>query len=606
MLLEYRTEKEKRETAVVIAGGILLVVQSLLVVCKASYRRSLLRVLGMARDRLWALMMARRCRAAVDDPVAAQVQHFMDQRRMTLAWNTLWAVSIFWPVIMVSIMANILTGTTRWMTPINDMVCVVVYLCVVGMLAHPRIFRTETFDVWYSVFMFFTCVAVSPMAINKEALPSMSAAMMVIRLFISCLCYRYRFLVPCNLVYVCTAIFSFVSQSTDCNQIALVTFASCECLAALGLIMVVSNLNSTLRDLAQKDVEARTARKEHMAATALLNTMSDAVVELDADLRIKEHSTKLADMLLHGPGRSLAGVKFEQLAASDADRQLFRDHMARAAEAQTMADAFHLKLCDSLRNRISVETFHVCSTGSGEGAHHLIGVREYGDNNAIRMPIPPVDATLGAILPADRTNASISVKFDAFTFQVSQCSEGFVERCGPCEVGSDFMRWLPEFSTPDPGLGSNAHSSPNNAHSTLMRHYTNCVNEFVHAEMDTMAVTFCNLEVRSPHGGAGAARVLSNCTLVLSFPNGSALGEVQVEAVFTQVRDREDTDDAVNSSRRQRPRSRSSHGSRSSGGNSAEGGAFGGHRHRSQNRRHGSRPNGSERGRIGNAMRVSV
>jgi len=282
----------------------------------------------------------------------------------------------------------------------------------------------------------------------------------------------------------------------------------------------------------------------------------------------------MADMLLHGPGRSLAGVKFEQLVASDDDRQLFHDHMGRADITQTMANVFHLKLHDSLSNRITVETFHVCIASSGEGARHLIGVREFGEDGAVRMPVPPQEARLAAVARVEASNAA-TVKFDALSFEVTHCSDVFGEECGYCAVGSTFKEWLPQFLHP--------------AGCPALRHYTACVNQFLNGDMETAAITFHDLVVRPPSRAAGAGDLLAHCTIILSFPDeASGADDMQAEAIFTQIR--KDERGAAHSSHHHRAsqsRSSRSGSSRSSGSG------------RGRQRSNGSGPAGSERGRIG-------
>jgi len=130
---------------------------------------------------------------------------------------------------------------------------------------------------------------------------------------------------------------------------------------------------------ARNELEVTATRGETTAARRLLNTICDAIFELDAGLRIADDALQLASALQHGYDRSLRGMQAENLLVAE-DRALFRERAtAPVLASQSMANVMHVRMRDSLNNILKVELFHVPVAGSLTGASHLIGVREHAD-----------------------------------------------------------------------------------------------------------------------------------------------------------------------------------------------------------------------------------
>eukprot|EP00439_Symbiodinium_sp_Y106_P001628 s7356_g1.t1 len=109
-----------------------------------------------------------------------------------------------------------------------------------------------------------------------------------------------------------------------------------------------------------------TSVQEEGSANFLLSSwlMSDAVVELDQDLRLLQHSPELSAMLMRDrPGSSLEGLAFTEFVhSSEATRawELLKNpsHVLSAGQG-TSAHAFHTRLVDTFANKVCVEVFHV-------------------------------------------------------------------------------------------------------------------------------------------------------------------------------------------------------------------------------------------------------
>ncbi|CAE7660468.1 unnamed protein product [Symbiodinium sp. CCMP2592] len=124
------------------------------------------------------------------------------------------------------------------------------------------------------------------------------------------------------------------------------------------------------------------------AVSMLLRLMSDAVVELDQDLRLLRHSPELSAMLMRDrPGSSLEGLAFTEFVhSSEATRawELLKNpsHVLSAGQG-TSAHAFHTRLVDTFANKVCVEVFHVQVLNSEGEIRHLLGLRDFTDSSSL-------------------------------------------------------------------------------------------------------------------------------------------------------------------------------------------------------------------------------
>lgn len=114
------------------------------------------------------------------------------------------------------------------------------------------------------------------------------------------------------------------------------------------------------------------------AATALLDLTCDAVVELNGDLRLVSHSSKLAAVLLRNrPGATMEGTKFTDLVAPT-DFERVTELLRRDSGGRTYATAFRMHLVDSCASKFQTEVFQVKYTTAGGQKRHIIGLRQDG------------------------------------------------------------------------------------------------------------------------------------------------------------------------------------------------------------------------------------
>ncbi|CAE7214625.1 unnamed protein product [Symbiodinium sp. KB8] len=154
----------------------------------------------------------------------------------------------------------------------------------------------------------------------------------------------------------------------------------------------------------ERSLQYKKMETDFNAASSLLHLTCDAVVELDADLRMTEHKASLSAMLLRcRSGGTLAGTDFTDLLAGAAEAgrvvELLRRFEDRPPESVN-AQAFLTHLMDSDSNRFRTEVFQVMYHTPQGVARHLIGLRDVTDQDSLvgskvveSLTIPPRSIT---------------------------------------------------------------------------------------------------------------------------------------------------------------------------------------------------------------------
>ena len=157
-----------------------------------------------------------------------------------------------------------------------------------------------------------------------------------------------------------------------------------------GFVATVSasvSLQLLLSYRIERSLQFKKMETDFNAASSLLHLTCDAVVELDADLRMTEHKASLSAMLLRcRSGGTLAGMDFTDLLAGAAEAgrvvELLRRFEDRPAESVN-AQAFLTHLMDSDSNKFRTEVFQVMYHTPQGVARHLIGLRDVTDQDSL-------------------------------------------------------------------------------------------------------------------------------------------------------------------------------------------------------------------------------
>merc|ERR1719352_1089357 len=155
-----------------------------------------------------------------------------------------------------------------------------------------------------------------------------SNALMAFRLLAGLATLNFHISILWNFFYCIAACASYIVADSDCAELPYrSTYACGEILSFVFLSVALIGIENGVRELLQKELVAVNANRERCAVQDLLTTMTDAVVELDEDLRIVSHSQAFASMLLMAPHKTTAGMQFTHFACTDTDKQLIEERL---------------------------------------------------------------------------------------------------------------------------------------------------------------------------------------------------------------------------------------------------------------------------------------
>eukprot|EP00811_Abedinium_folium_P035387 NODE_8183_length_1516_cov_5.053996.p1 GENE.NODE_8183_length_1516_cov_5.053996~~NODE_8183_length_1516_cov_5.053996.p1 ORF type:complete len:422 (-),score=87.36 NODE_8183_length_1516_cov_5.053996:250-1341(-) len=203
------------------------------------------------------------------------------------------------------------------------------------------------------------------------------------------------------------------------------------------------------------------SKKELAACRSLLDMMCDAVVELDSNFCLKQHSMSLATMLITSSQESMKGTELSARFLTDEDRHTFHLNVSGVVSHDpTTAKICHVRLRGSLGEGIHVELFHVYSHEEDDEPLHLVGVREYtdvppltrsyfaeaagaekhGDADAERSPSQIHAPMLFDGMPS--TPAAMMVGVDALSLTIVDSSKPLRAFLGYTPFGTSLLSWL--------------------------------------------------------------------------------------------------------------------------------------------------------------------
>jgi len=291
----------------------------------------------------------------------------------------------------VALIINIVSSSERVIGLTNDGLFVGLLFVLTLLKVFPKLMTSlRTLHVVYG---FLAAVGMLGVTIGnrKETLSLFSYTILLFRLLSSLTSINMKFVICCNVCHACLACSAYVMMQTACDLLSgYVVFIVAECMTSAYIVIVVYVVERACRGQIRKEMELQTARNESSSLTSLLNTMSDAVVELDADLRLVSDSPRFKCLLIHGGVGSMVGTQFSRFFSSNDDYDRFKALIATSSTASpssSLAHVFHSRLRDSLMNTIHVEIFHVSNFHPSQGDRHLLGIRDSSDDT---FTVPPL------------------------------------------------------------------------------------------------------------------------------------------------------------------------------------------------------------------------
>lgn len=285
-----------------------------------------------------------------------------------------------------TILYNVFMERPRWMSTGGCWLLAIG--TIVLLLAHvPSMLSVRSADFWSALLQLFVIAFTSPLATSvDEAFISAVGLFMVVCLPAAACTTRSCVLLFSQFLFVLASIARVVTDdeefklASQCSQLNNpTTYVVCH-LCFVPLAFCVSHwAHQLMKNRIIARFRETKSNTQLSAATALLDLTCDAVVELNGDLRLVSHSSKLAAVLLRNrPGATMEGTKFTDLVAPT-DFERVTELLRRDSGGRTYATAFRMHLVDSCASKFQTEVFQVKYTTAGGQKRHIIGLRDCTD-----------------------------------------------------------------------------------------------------------------------------------------------------------------------------------------------------------------------------------
>lgn len=326
---------------------------------------------GMLRSLLWGE------KTMIDNEVAS----------LRLAWSHkfLCVYAFCTTCSIVSIQYNMVLGRARWMSPIATWSSLVLQAGFTVYLLCPNLVDKSTLNGLYFLGMLMAGSFLSPWHSESDQLLDVALIIFIFaRLPLILLCTRPFIVLFCNLCLLTATVYrAYTDDEVELEGSLGSAYHVLWVEAGTCIITLVSSiaLQQMLIHKVELKIQSDNAATQFGAASSLLTLMCDAVVELDSNFCLTEHSSALAAMLLKSNNISGASL-LSFMPSEDAERAL-RHLQHFGAQFSTVkrsrptpvqpAHAFHTHMVDSCATRLSTETRHdfVCFCQRGLLEHNF-------------------------------------------------------------------------------------------------------------------------------------------------------------------------------------------------------------------------------------------
>jgi len=267
----------------------------------------------------------------------------------------------------------------------------VMSLVSVGCCCVPAALNSRTLVCWNIVLMACICVSATPWSTEVvQGLAYGRANLHMLAVGLSFLCPRLIVLVATNACLAACVVWLYASNDESLEGLEgldVSTLIRGEAWILAVKTMVHWRVYVTLQEVAEQEIRSKMGQCERSAVSSLLGMMCDAVVDLDANLRMLAHEASLSTLLMHGNGRSSKGVAIRELVPPGHEREIFDESIARnvrGLEGSPTPGMFGTRIRDSIGNLLKVVIYHVPYETVTGSVHHLLGLREDSDPLAIK------------------------------------------------------------------------------------------------------------------------------------------------------------------------------------------------------------------------------
>eukprot|EP00438_Fugacium_kawagutii_P032511 Skav233911 [mRNA] locus=scaffold435:489274:494992:+ [translate_table: standard] len=381
--MENLSELSGNESVFFLCGSALLIVNLLIFCCEAPAKCRALRKISLKR-----LRQAWDARDASARDPAREAFIFKEMCQKKVIWAQ-WLFSYLYPVFtlgIASVVYNMWAQNARWMSLASTWSLVVLNVMTMTLHLAPWLIKVPMLDLlclalhgymafWLSQFTgssftfdtifflqltFFTVAQIPAVAIARRYATVLLCQGVIFGVIIMCLS---------------TEEVDFATSAPD-TILNPRTLVFCNIFYTGAVVLVHSIANRLIRHSVESVMRECDSNQHLSAASSLLDLTCDAVCEIDRDLKLRSHSSKLATMLLRRSGASLEGrLLTDFIAPGDAERAKELLMMAQPLSAH----AFHTHLVDTYSSKFRTEVFQVKYTTMDGRECHLLGLRDFTD-----------------------------------------------------------------------------------------------------------------------------------------------------------------------------------------------------------------------------------
>jgi len=362
----------------------------------------------------------------------------------------------------------------------HDAVVFVLHSTLTVTLVLPRAVSWRTIDVVYCTLVSCAALFVAPPPISDAHDDNLISHLIGMNMIVAALAVARRdvyVVLPMNALFTLASGTSmWVHEGPYLTAPAFVFFIQC-----CTMLMVTGGaciLDSTWRALIYEGLAVTAARQLLSAATGLLRSCCDTVVEVDSEGVITVPAHDLGSFLLRGPGYNLHGYRLADLMVDAEDRDVFQDRLLSKKEVcMDMAESIHVRMRDGNNVVLRLQLLFLRFTHIDDSTRYMVGIRgnfpglgEHGGQDGLRPLAPgsdgeeptprPSSSGLSVVTPAaaDAMSAAsdllpvLVVDCTAPGFPVVECSVGFRARIGrvppsgmlldAVKHGTLFVQWL--------------------------------------------------------------------------------------------------------------------------------------------------------------------
>lgn len=389
-----------------------------------------------------------------------QLRKLIQTKRKRLMEKSCTYVRYIMICVFGTMLGSIAMRTPRVFTLMLDCGMLALFAPVLTLQCYPKLLDERRTQYWYSALMATMVFIAVPVTSPANVLHDIGLMLNLFRMLLGIGCMDMKAVALWNIMYSAAASWNYyqgAQRKILCGALLQLIYG--EVLSCATTVFTVGVMEQIMTLELRTDLVARLQRDKNSATFALLANVCDAIVELDEEQRICDDSFKLSAVLLHGPDRSLRGTELAQF-LPDMDKLIFREQTCLKSPLQVgehQTNVFCIRMRDSLGGTVNMECFSVHSQGLDGKVHHLIGMRENSETDAMSLRTAghaPTDREFVSEAACKRIQVAAEIDTATEGLCIRQCTLEFARLFQPpdsdAEAGmrwhvknsADFVKWL--------------------------------------------------------------------------------------------------------------------------------------------------------------------